>query len=499
MNRKKVNLLTLFMTGLALTILLASCSGTNSESEQPAVPIANITSPEANSNLPIEQDILITFNAADVNGIAQVELTINGEAVMVETVSPPVNSYTASYRWRPEQAGTQVIELTAFNVEQTGSEPDQVLVSVIGPGQVSIEPTDEPTPTLAAVSIEPTAADVAVEPTATPESAEAPPPTETSVPFASPTVAPLASADNEPKVTMLVGLNVRQGPGTNYPIIGRMAAGESALITGRNDFASWWQIQFASDAGDLGWVAAGEGFSEATNVEVVPVVAAPPIEQVASPTATPEPTAVSQKPTIFSFTADRYTVTPDEDVTLKWDLENAQAAFLQYDGREEGVASPGSKTVSPDEDTKYILVARNEAGETTAELSIEVSGSAPTSVSVYRDGRNRLGNKQSIDFDDGLVYDDADDETDFIWDAGAQSFTQRNGASGALLRRGYDDIDVDDCEDAAYDRPIEGIDGSGQVSGCYITSDDRYGKFLVSEWDLRGNLTVEWVTWDYKR
>lgn len=297
---------------------------------------------------------------------------------------------------------------------------------------------------------------------------------------------------------MLVGLNVRQGPGTNYPIIGRMAENETAVITGRNDFSSWWQIEFASNTGDRGWVAASEEFSEATNTGGVPVIPAPSIDEVAPPTATAAP-AASLKPTIFSFTADRYTIAPNEKVTLKWDLENAQAAFLRYDDREEGVVAPGSKTVTPDEDTKYVLVARNEAGETTAELSIEVSGSTPTPVPVHRDGKIRIANKQSIDFDDGLVYTDADEETDFIWDAGAAGFTQRNGASGALLGRNYADINLDNCRDAAYDRPISGIDGSSEVTGCYITSQDRYGKFFVSDWDLTGNLTVEWVTWNYKR
>lgn len=485
MSRKKTKLPALFVTALGITLLLSSCSGTNSEPEQPTVPVASITSPEVNSNLPVDQDILITFNAADVSGIAQVELSIDSEAVMIETVNPPVNSYTASYRWRPEQAGTHVIELTAFNVEQAASETDQVTVSVIGAGQASIEPP-------------PTVEDAGAELAPTAEAAEAPAPTETPVPFASPTVAPLESADNQSRVTMLVGLNVRQGPGTNYPIIGRLAADETAVITGRNDFSSWWQIEFASNVGDRGWVAASSEFSEATNTEGVPVVPAPSAEEVASAPATAAPTA-SQKPTIFSFTADRYNIGPNEEVTLKWDLENAQAAFLRYDDEEEGVVAPGSKSVSPDEDTRYVLVARNEAGETTAELSIDVSGSTPTPVPVYRDGKIRITNKQSIDFDAGLVYSDADEDTDFVWDAGAQGFTQRNGASGALVGRNFNEIGLNICQDAAFDRPVAGIDGSSQVTGCYITSEDRYGKFFVSDWDLTGNLTVEWVTWNYER
>ncbi|MCB0167461.1 MAG: SH3 domain-containing protein, partial [Anaerolineae bacterium] len=308
MNRKKRTWLAFLATALGITVLLASCTGTSSEPEQPAVPVAKITSPEANNNLPVDQDILVTFNAADIKGIAQVELSINGEAVMVETVSPPVNSYTASYRWRPTQAGTQVIELTAFNIEQTASQPDQVIVTVIGGGTSTINPTTEPLPT-----------EAAVEATPTTTGGDSPIPTATSIPFATPTVAPLESADNQPRVTMLTGLNVRQGPGTNYPIIGRLTQNDSAVITGRNEFSGWWQIEFDSDAGNRGWVAASAEFSQATNADNVPVVAGPSLEDIPAPTAP----AASQKPTIFSFTADRYTIAPDESVTLKWDLENA--------------------------------------------------------------------------------------------------------------------------------------------------------------------------------
>jgi hypothetical protein len=29
---------------------------------------------------------------------------------------------------------------------------------------------------------------------------------------------------------------------------------------------------------------------------------------------------------------------------------------------------------------------------------------------------------------------------------------------------------------------------------CHQTNEGRYGKFYVSEWDLAGNLTIEWLT-----
>jgi hypothetical protein len=54
------------------------------------------------------------------------------------------------------------------------------------------------------------------------------------------------------------------------------------------------------------------------------------------------------------------------------------------------------------------------------------------------------------------------------------------------------------CLSASYGRPITGIDGSTLVTGCYKTNEGRYGKFFVSDWDPSANLTVNWLTWDYR-
>lgn len=50
------------------------------------------------------------------------------------------------------------------------------------------------------------------------------------------------------------GLNVRSGPGTNYPIIGRATAGERFPIIGRSANCTWLQI---AREGGTGWVSGG--------------------------------------------------------------------------------------------------------------------------------------------------------------------------------------------------------------------------------------------------
>jgi hypothetical protein len=123
-----------------------------------------------------------------------------------------------------------------------------------------------------------TSAPTEVPATATPEV-----PTDTPEP-------PTAVASPTPEVSRLTAnatVNVRSGPGTNYAQIGRLQAGQSFDITGKNPTGDWWQFDFN---GRSGWVlkelvraSGGERVQVAANI-------APP------PTARPVPTRAPQRP-----------------------------------------------------------------------------------------------------------------------------------------------------------------------------------------------------------
>jgi hypothetical protein len=469
--KSKILFLSIFILGLLLAAPACATSG------QADRPVANITFPAEGSHFTIGQEVTVQFGATDVKGVSQMEVTINGQPVYVEPVSPPVNAFVASYAWTPTAAGSYVIQAVAFNVAGESSEPAQVVVTV----DVGIA---EGMPTISPVELTPTSTLI---------------PTPTSRPLV-PT--PQSSSGDQlnlkPMVTALVALNVRAGPGTDYPVIGRLAKDQSAEIVGRDGFADWWQIAFASENSEVGWVVAGGEFSKASNADAVPTAEIPTPPAAAAATPTSPATPDSLKPTIYSFTANRYTIAVGEEVVLNWDLANAQAAYLRYNGLEEGVVAPGSKTVTPDKDTVYTLVARNEAGETTAELTISVSGPAPTPVPVLRDGKLRIIPGQSIDFDQGVVQDSIGPATDFYWDGQQKQFRPQGSAVGTLLSSSYGDITVSHCLSASYGQPIDVRGGAVLMTGCYKTNEGRYGKFYVSEWDLAGNLTIEWLTWDYR-
>ena len=65
------------------------------------------------------------------------------------------------------------------------------------------------------------------------------------------TEAVAVSAAAVPSVTTGQIINVREGPGTVYNVLGQISPGESYAITGKNEAGDWWQIEFN---GGKGWV-----------------------------------------------------------------------------------------------------------------------------------------------------------------------------------------------------------------------------------------------------
>ncbi len=97
----------------------------------------------------------------------------------------------------------------------------------------------------------------------------------TKTPTSTPTPEP-------PHLTAIKNANCRYGPGTAYDIADTLFAGKSALIVGRNEQNTWWQIQ-GPTFGSLCWVS--KVTVEVTgSTDGVPIGRAPP-----PPTLTPEP------------------------------------------------------------------------------------------------------------------------------------------------------------------------------------------------------------------
>lgn len=160
-------------------------------------------------------------------------------------------------------------------------DPDPTLVAVdqpavAPPSRASVldplatdppDPPDLPTPT-------------PIPPTATPDPPTATPDPPTATPDPSPTPAGPSAAN---------AANLRAGPGTDYPVVGSLSAGQSLQIVAANPAGDWHQLE------DGAWVAA---FLVANPPAGLPVAtAAPPPTPTIAPTPTaprPTPTAVAR-------------------------------------------------------------------------------------------------------------------------------------------------------------------------------------------------------------
>lgn len=82
-----------------------------------------------------------------------------------------------------------------------------------------------------------------------------------------------------PHVIAVQEMNVRDGPGTYYRVLGRLQQGQAAVVTGQAApyGALYWKIEYPQGvAGETCWVSSGDEFTRAINVGNVPQVDAPP-------------------------------------------------------------------------------------------------------------------------------------------------------------------------------------------------------------------------------
>ncbi len=146
------------------------------------------------------------------------------------------------------------------------------------------KPTFTPTPKSAAVQLPTAGSTKAPAATAGNQSTPVPSaPTATPVP---PTPTPIPSPF---AVVKAETLNVRSGPTTRHPIVGKVAKGDRLDIIGKNKQGTWWKVKLPN--GKTGWVYA-ELVEASGNLKQVAVASAPP-----APTPTPRPTPTPAPPT----------------------------------------------------------------------------------------------------------------------------------------------------------------------------------------------------------
>jgi uncharacterized protein YraI len=108
-----------------------------------------------------------------------------------------------------------------------------------------------------------------------------------------------AQGGDSPQLTVLAeALNVRSGPGVNYPAVGLLARGDQVTLVGHHAASGWWQVDLPD--GSTGWVSGGAAYVAVSgNTTDLPEVTAPvPAATGASVPAAPgiQPTTSSPSP-----------------------------------------------------------------------------------------------------------------------------------------------------------------------------------------------------------
>lgn len=99
-------------------------------------------------------------------------------------------------------------------------------------------------------------------------------------------------------------IQLRSGPGKDYPVVVKVNAGLRLGITGRNQEANWWRVGYA---GQEGWVAASL-VSTTGPTETVPVIIDIPAAPTKAPTRAPAPPTALPTPFPKSRTDQEFVV-----------------------------------------------------------------------------------------------------------------------------------------------------------------------------------------------
>lgn len=192
-------------------------------------PMVAILSPASGTQVKAGEIVAIQSSATDVKGVARVELWVDGSLVRSDLSPQQQPAFTVTQEWTAAVLGSHSLTVKAYNAAGRVSDPATVTVNVIE------EVTATPIP-LARVTLPP------------------------GVPWA------VITADI---------LNVRRGPGTNYPVVGQLQQNDVVEISGKNADSTWLQIVYPTGTIGRGWISAAYAQVRGSPA-FIPVVETPP-------------------------------------------------------------------------------------------------------------------------------------------------------------------------------------------------------------------------------
>lgn len=112
----------IFLLSVAVISFAAACSPA-------AKPTVVIESPPNGAQVNKDDDVPIRFSATDSNGIARIEVTVDGTSIKTDAVQP-VGTYAGVEKWKAA-IGTHTISIRAFNSAGATSDPVSVSLNVV--------------------------------------------------------------------------------------------------------------------------------------------------------------------------------------------------------------------------------------------------------------------------------------------------------------------------------------------------------------------------------
>ncbi|MDP3139730.1 MAG: SH3 domain-containing protein, partial [Burkholderiaceae bacterium] len=221
--------------------------------------------------------------------------------------------------------------------------------------------------------------------------------------------------DSDPAVTgkATQQLNVRSGPGTDYNVLGMIQPDTVMLLTGKNESATWLQIEYAGGPGGQGWV--NTAYVQANDTASLPLLNAsgtPVTPGTAEATSIP----VTPTPTIAPASADGdSSAAPAARVTFS-------PSGLRQFSYSSDLSSPQGDAEDWVEFTPYASLAGSPA---RILLSLACNGNGKLTVELWRNGA-------PLKDWSGLVCGDRDELLDL--DAGQAYQFRLRADSGVGLR-----------------------------------------------------------------
>ena len=257
-------------------------------------PAVVFLAPDPNSTIAEGATVQIAVDVADSSGpgVTRVDFAVDG-LTLGSAHAPALSGqarFTALQIWTASGEQGHLIDATAYRADNTVV-GDASLTVKVAPIVVTASYTPTPTvsePFTPPPTLPPSITIITIAAFVTPNTATPLPPGASPAPGVGTPVTAPSGTPTGPVISVLApNLNVRSGPGTNYPVIGSLKTDEVVSIVGRNTDSSWWVIQ----SGALrGWVINTTVYVQVSgDTSKIPLVAAPPspIPTLATPTAIP--------------------------------------------------------------------------------------------------------------------------------------------------------------------------------------------------------------------